>query len=244
MVERDMTEAVLILATFATAAFSAVVGMGGGITLLAVMAALMPASTVVPLHGLVQLTSNGTRTFLFLKYVHWGIFAYYIVPAAIGVAIGARLYVGSDLPWFKPAVGTFILLYLATLKREPRLARMPLYSFAGVGFVAGSLAALVGATGPLIAPFFVRDDLEKEQVIATKAAVQITTHLTKLPAFFLLGFDYMEHLGVIVPLLAAAVLGTMFGKRYLSSLSNETFRKLFTTTLAAIAVYLLVSPLM
>jgi uncharacterized membrane protein YfcA len=244
MLERHVAESVLILSTLATAAFSAVVGMGGGITLLAVMATLMPASMVVPLHGLVQLTSNGTRTFLFLKHVHWGIFAYYMVPAVVGVAIGARLYVGSELPWFKPAVGAFILVYLATLRREPRLARMPIYTFAAVGFVAGSLSALIGATGPLIAPFFVRDDLDKEQVIATKAAVQITTHLTKLPAFVLLGFDYMAHIGIVAPLLVAAVLGTVVGKRYLSRLSSETFRKLFTTTLAAIAVYLLVTPLM
>lgn len=217
--------------------------MGGGITLLAVMAALMPAASVVPIHGAIQLTSNGTRTLLFLKHVHWGIFAYYVVPAILGVVIGARLYLGSELPWFKPAVGTFILVYLATLQRTPRLRQLPLYTFAILGLVTGTLASLIGATGPLIAPFFLRDDLDKEQVIATKAAVQITTHVTKLPAFALLGFDYTAHVAVLVPLIAAAIFGTMFGKRYLSRMSSETFRRLFTAVLTLIALYLLATPL-
>jgi uncharacterized membrane protein YfcA len=239
-----MVELLLTLAAFATAAFSAVVGMGGGMTLLAVMTALMAPATVVPIHGLVQLTSNGTRTLLFLKHVHWGITAYYVLPAICGVAIGARIYLGSELPWFRPAVGAFILVYLLTLSRKPRLRRLPIYTFAPLGFVVGTLASLIGATGPLIAPFFVRDDLSKEQVIATKATVQIGTHLAKLPAFFLLGFDYTAHIGVVLPLMAAAVLGTMFGKRYLSKLSTDVFRRLFVTVLAAIALYLLASPLL
>ncbi len=234
----------LTLAAFGTAAISAVVGMGGGVTLLAVMAAALPAPIVVPVHGLVQLTSNGTRTLLFLKHVHWGIFAYYVIPAIIGVSIGARLYVGSELPWFKPAVGVFILIYLATLGRVPHLRRLPISMFAPLGFVVGAFASLIGATGPLIAPFFLRDDLDRQQVIATKAIVQIAVHLTKLPAFFLLGFNYFEHVDLVVPLMAAAVLGTMFGKRYLSRISNETFRLLFTGVLVVIASYLIASPLL
>lgn len=232
----------LTLAAFATAAFSAVVGMGGGVTLLAVMAALMPAAFVVPVHGIVQLTSNGTRTLLFLKHVHWGIFAYYVIPAMIGVALGARLYVGSELPWFRPAVGVFILLYLVTLRHKPRLGRLPIPLFAPLGFVVGTFASLIGATGPLIAPFFLRDDLDRQQVIATKAIVQMAVHITKLPAFFLLGFDYAAQITLVAPLVAAAVLGTMFGKRYLSRMSNETFRKLFATVLTMIAIYLVASP--
>jgi len=237
-----MTIAALILATFATAALSAVVGMGGGVTLLAVMAALLPAAVVVPIHGVVQLTSNGTRTLVYLPHVHWRIFGYYIVPALLGVFLGARWYVGSPLPWFRPAVGIFILIYLATMRYQPSLRRLPLATFAPLGLTVGLLASLLGATGPLIAPFFLRDDLDKQQVIATKAAVQITTHLGKLPAFFLLGFDYGAHARTIVPLLVAAVVGTFVGKRFLSRLSTVGFRRLFVCVLVLIATYLLATP--
>jgi len=226
-------------ATFVTAAFSAVVGMGGGVTLLAVMAALLPPAIVVPVHGVVQLTSNTTRTLLLLRRVRWSIFAYYVGPAMIGVFLGARFYVGGSLPWFRPAVGVFILLYLATLQRKPRLGRLPEWSFAPLGLAVGSFASLIGATGPLIAPFFLRDDLGQEEVVGTKAAVQIATHATKIPAFFLLGFDYGAYFGLIVPLALAAVIGTYVGRRLLSRLPLAAFRRLFVAVLFLISLNLI-----
>lgn len=228
------------MATAATAVLSAVVGMGGGMALLAVMAALLPAADVVPLHGVVQLTSNGTRTLLLMRHVHRRIFAIYIVPALVGVAVGARLYFGGDVAWFRPAVGTFILIWLVSLRFEPRLGRLPFWTFAPLGLFVGLAASLVGATGPLIAPFFLREDLTPEEVIGTKAAIQITTHGAKIPAFAALGFGYLEHLGLLVPLVAAAVVGTIVGRRFLANLDPAVFRVLFTGVLIAIAVYLIV----
>jgi len=229
----------LVVATFLTAAFSAVAGMGGGVTLLAVMAALMPAAEVVPVHGVVQLASNGTRTLLLLKHVHVRILLYYLVPAAVGVTLGARLYAGSELTWFRPVVGVFVLGYLVLQWWTPRLGRLPLWTFAPLGLVVGALASLIGATGPIIAPFFLREDLDREQIVATKAAIQIVTHVAKIPAFALLGFDYAGRLGLLVPLVLAAVVGTFTGRRWLHRLSEEVFRRLFVAVLTVIALGLI-----
>ncbi len=231
----------LSLAVFVTAALSAIVGMGGGVTLLAIMAATMPAPIVVPLHGVVQLVSNGTRALVYLRQVHRRIFAIYMFPALFGVFVGARWVVDAPLPWFRPVVGAFILVYLATLRWKPAVGRMPLWGFAPLGLVTGAAASLVGATGPMIAPFFLREDLDKEEVVATKAAIQIVTHGAKLPVFFALGFAYGQWAGLLVPLCLAAVLGTVAGKRMLGWLSAEAFRRLFTLVLTAIAVHLIAS---
>ena len=45
------------------------------------------------------------------------------------------------------------------------------------------LTVLVGVTGPWVSAFFLRDDLSKEQVVATKAAIQTVGHVAKIPAF-------------------------------------------------------------
>jgi uncharacterized membrane protein YfcA len=234
--------AVLILATAATAALSAVVGMGGGMTLLAVMTLLLPAADVVPLHGVVQLFSNGTRTLLMLRHVHLKIFSIYLLPALAGVLLGAGIYTAGELSWFRPAVGAFVLLWLATLRFEPRLGRLPLWTFAPLGLFVGLFASLLGATGPLIAPFFLREDLSPEEVIGTKAAVQIVTHFAKIPAFLALGYDYEAALPVLLPLLAAAILGTVAGRRVLAGLPQDVFRRLFYAVLAVIGVRLLLIP--
>ena len=79
--------AVLFFVAFLTALISGFLGMGGGMVLLGVMATLMPANAVVPIHGVVQLSSNGTRTLLFLKDVRWRICFTYIGPAVIGLVV-------------------------------------------------------------------------------------------------------------------------------------------------------------
>ena len=65
----------LAVVAFATATVSGVLGMAGGIALLGVMAMLLPAPAVVPIHGAVQLASNLSRTLVLLKKVHWRIVA-------------------------------------------------------------------------------------------------------------------------------------------------------------------------
>ena len=50
---------ILIIAAFITSSISAVLGMGGGIILLGIMAIIIPEGyKVIALHGMVQLFSN------------------------------------------------------------------------------------------------------------------------------------------------------------------------------------------
>ena len=59
---------VLILSAFITSSISAVIGMGGGIILLGIMAIIIPEGyMVIALHGIIQLVSNITRTYVFRK---------------------------------------------------------------------------------------------------------------------------------------------------------------------------------
>jgi uncharacterized membrane protein YfcA len=236
-----LVAAALVATSLVTSALSAVVGMGGGIALLAVMASLLPVHVVVPLHGVVQLFSNGTRAFVMFRHINRKVFALYMIPSIAGVLVGARLYVGSELPWFRPAVGVFILAYLITLKFQPRVGRFALYWYAPLGFIVGAFAALIGATGPLIAPFFLRDDLGPREIVATKAAIQITTHAAKIPAFLFAGFAYRDHADLLTPLVLAAVIGTLAGGKVLERLSPASFRRLFATVLVVVALYLVFS---
>ena len=61
---------ILIIAAFLTSSISAVLGMGGGIILLGIMAIIIPEGfMVIALHGVIQLVSNLTRTYVFRKYL-------------------------------------------------------------------------------------------------------------------------------------------------------------------------------
>ena len=238
-----LTIVILVVACFVTATISGILGMAGGVTLLGVMTALLPAPVVVPLHGIVQLASNWTRTWAFRKHVRWPIFFAFMLPAVLGVAIAANIWADLELTWFKAWIGAFILAFLVWRKYKPKLRHPPLWSYAVLGFAAGLLAIFVGATGPFLAPFFLRDDFDNEEVIATKAVCQTWLHLLKIPAFLALSFDYSPYLGVLAALVAAVIGGTYFGKHLLSRISKERFVFWFQLVLAALAVYLIVSTL-
>lgn len=230
----------LTLASFLTATLSGFLGMGGGMVLLGVMAVVLPSAMVVPIHGVVQLCSNGTRSLLFVKDVNWPIFGFFALPSALGLYAATLVWSGDKLDWFKPLIGLFILMFLAYRRYKPSLRNVPLWVYAPLGLVVGFLAIFVGAMGPFLAPFFLRDDFKKENVIATKSVCQLWVHFGKLPAFFALGFDYTAHADLLIWLVAAVVVGTYTGKALLGRMSEAFFLKLFQVVLAGIAVVLIV----
>lgn len=235
------TVLLLIVACFATATVSAILGMAGGVTLLGVMTAILPAPVVVPLHGIVQLASNWTRTWAFRRHVRWVIFGVFLVPSVVGVALATNVRAELELTWFRAWIGIFILFFLLWRRIAPTLRNPPLWSYAVLGLAAGMLGIFVGATGPLLAPFFLRDDFDNEEVIATKAVCQTWIHLLKVPAFLALHFDYGPYVPMLAALVAAVIGGTYFGKHLLSTISKERFVLWFQLVLGLLAIYLIVS---
>lgn len=85
-----MESVILISAAFITSSISAVLGMGGGIILLGVMAILIPEGyVVVALHGIIQLVSNVTRSYVFRKHIKDQIIRQYFPGAALGLCLSA-----------------------------------------------------------------------------------------------------------------------------------------------------------
>ena len=61
----------LILASFATSLMTAALGVGGGIVLIVLMALLVPPAALIPIHGIIQVGSNGGRVAIMAKDVVW-----------------------------------------------------------------------------------------------------------------------------------------------------------------------------
>ncbi len=228
----------LILAVLAASTLSGVVGMGGGVLLVAVMATLLEPALVVPLHGVIQLVSNGTRSWALWRRVDWGLFLLYTPTLLLGVALGTRLYLDTGLSWFRPLVGAFVLSFLLWDRLRPRQLAIPRWVFLPAGLLGGVITMLVGASGPYLAAFFLRDDLDREEIVATKAAIQSVGHLLKLPAFLVIGFDYRGHLTLLVPLLVCAVLGTLLGTRILRRMPERVFQAIFRILLTLLGLRL------
>lgn len=233
---------ILVPSAVFAAAVSGTIGMGGGAILIALMATLLDPMIVVPVHGVVQLTSNLTRSLALLRRVSWKIAAFYCPTMIIGVWIGLQLYRGADAPWFKPAIGGFVLASLVWKRVKPKRLRIPQWVFTPAGLGGGFLTITVGAAGPYLAAFFLRDDLDRKEIVATKAMIQSFGHLLKIPAFLSIGFDYGEHLDLLLPLLGAVILGTFVGTRLLHRMSEHVFQWMFQGVLTLLGIRLVLSP--
>ncbi|HYG44650.1 MAG TPA: sulfite exporter TauE/SafE family protein, partial [Bordetella sp.] len=53
--------AVLVATSFLTSALTAAMGLGGGVAMLAVLSLGLPVTSVLPVHGVVQMGSNSGR---------------------------------------------------------------------------------------------------------------------------------------------------------------------------------------
>lgn len=239
--------AILILAALATATLSGMLGMAGGILLLAIMFSVMKDhDDVIPLHGAVQLVSNGTRTFAFLPFVDYRTVGRFALGTLPGMCVGVYLLLTigrmpSAQPYLKILIGTYILM--ATFLPKPKSAggKMVWYDFPLLGFMAGAAALIVGATGPLIAPLFARRDFVKERLVATKAMCQMITHFEKLIVFAFLGSIEVAKFGpLLIGMSAAAIIGTFIGRKLIIHVSPELFVKLFRAALVLAGLKVLV----
>jgi uncharacterized membrane protein YfcA len=235
--------AILAAAAFATSILSAVVGMAGGITLLAVMLLFLEPLAAIPLHGVIQLVSNSSRAAIQRRHVDLHILLRY---SALLIPMGwVGLHLANALPAaaMRVIIGIFVLiatwfpgwLLLGTHPEETNPGRR----FLVLGGVVGVLNMTIGATGPLIAPFFLNLGLDRRALVGTKAACQSLGHGVKIALFGLAGFAFAPHLALLVSAGACVVAGTWLGSRILERVSERFFRRLYMGVLTVIALRLL-----
>jgi uncharacterized membrane protein YfcA len=233
---------ILAVAAFVTAILSAIVGMAGGIVLLTVMLLFLPPLEAIPLHGAVQLVSNGSRTWIQRRHVEGALVLRYsvlLLPMSFaGLAIATSLHPSLS----RALIGVFVLLAtwlpgMLTAGLHPERSDRQRRFFV-LGGVVGLLNPTVGATGPLLAPFFLNLGLARQAIIGTKAGCQMLGHLAKLAVFGFAGFAFGSYLMPLLMLSAAVVAGTWLGSRILGRVSEAWFTRLYKGVLTLIALRL------
>lgn len=229
----------LTLIALLAATLSGMAGIGGGTILIAAMYALgLTPVVAVPVHAGVQLVSNGARTLAYWRHVEWRALRDFLIGAAPAPFIVAPLIANANEHWMLILMAAFILFTL--WPRWIRLLRLE--GRAGMvvaGILTGGLGSLVGATGTLIAPLFLRSDWSKQTTIATLAMCQSIAHLLKIIAFASFGFGILEHWQLLLPMSLAVIVGTLIGSRLHGRLDEDRFVVIFRVILAVLAIKLL-----
>lgn len=225
-------------ASFLTSLMTAAFGLGGGVTLLAILASLLPPAALIPVHGLVQLASNGGRAALMRREAARGPLLPFLGGAALGAAAGGLVAVDLPGAWVEIGVGAFVIW--AALGRAPAAVSR----FAGAaGFVSTLLTMFFGATGPFVAAYVRTLELGRAAHVATQSVMMTAQHALKVVAFGLLGFAFGPWLVPVAAMAAAGFAGTLAGRRLLMRGTDARFRRILTVLLVLLGARLVATGL-
>ena len=215
----------IIISALATSLLSGLVGMAGGVVLMAVLVNILPVSSAMVLHGITQFTANGSRTLILRKHLMWRLLPGYILGASVAVA-------GFSALLFVPEASVVLILvglfpWLARL--QPKSSALNITRPASniiCGFSVTSAQLLAGAAGPLLDLFYLNSGLDRQTVVANKALTQTIGHLLRI-------FYYGAIISVPTPLpnwlflaaAIAAVIGTRLGTWLLARWDDQRFQK-------------------
>ena len=233
----------LLVVVLVSATVSGVFGMAGGLVLMGALALVTPVSAAMVTHGAVQLLSNGWRAVWHHQHVRWRI----IAGSGLGSAFGAG---ALTLVTYEPSKAWVYLM----LGLVPGLAWLPKHKLhldaarpthaVACGVTVTGLNVIAGVAGPLLDVFFVRSELTRHEIVATKAATQAFSHLVKMLFY---GVPLLEATTTGLPpwwfFVAAAPLamvGAWLGGRVLDRMSDVNFLTATRWIVTAIGVVCLI----
>lgn len=227
---------VLVAVACLTSLMTASLGAGGGVMLLAVMAQVLPAAVIIPVHGIVQMGSNVGRVALAWRHIDWKLIGAFLPGAIVGALLGSLVLVRLPPAGLYLCIAAFIL-YLCWGPKLPRLVLGPAGT-AIAGAVTTFVSLFAGASGPLVAAFIKQVHADRFRTVATFALAMTLQHAFKAAVFQGAGFDLAPWLPLMGAMIASGALGTWLGLRLLTHINDVRFARLFNLVLTLLALRL------
>ncbi|MEO0548801.1 MAG: sulfite exporter TauE/SafE family protein [Pseudomonadota bacterium] len=222
-----LTALIILIATLVTSFISGIFGMAGGLILMGVLVSLVTVATAMIVHGSIMMVANGYRAWLLKDSIDWRVFRLYLIGAIAGIA--ALFFVS----WVPDKRSVFLILGLAPLliwvpKGLLHLdIRKPAHAIFA-GFMVQGMNTLAGVAGPLLDLFFVRADMTRQEIVATKSVTQCLSHLVKVgfwsvPAVSAAGWGALPPLWLLAVAVPVSMTGTRLGGMVLKRMTDVNF---------------------
>ncbi len=227
----------LIATVFGTAVLSGVLGMAGGLLLMLVLVSTLSVANAMLLHGAVQATSNGSRSWFLRRHIRWSLLPRYCIGAFAALLLFSWLMI-------VPAAGVVLIL----VGLFPWVARVNKH-LAGLdvtrplttvtcGFVVTIAQLLAGASGPLLDVFYLNAKLTRQEIVANKAVTQTIGHMIKIVYYgAIVALTSTLPLWLFVAGITAAVAGTRIGTWLLAHWDDSGFRQVTQYVILTLATY-------
>lgn len=217
-----MIELNLAFIAFFTSTITSIIGLGGGMMLIAFLPSFLPVNAIVPVHGLTQLSSNFSRAIFSYQNIEYSILPKFLLGSLLGIAIFASILSLLPLKYMPLFISFYILLSLWSKKFNKKIKKYENYFL--IGFIQTGLSIVVGATGPLAMTLLLKQfGSNKDKVVSTAAALMSITHILKVLVFVYFGFVFFDYLGVIIAMIIASIFGSFIGLKLRNKIDGKKF---------------------
>jgi len=238
-----LTFAVLAVSVLVTSFISGILGMAGGMILMGILLAMQPVAVAMMLHGITQLASNAWRAILWRDKVDWRIFRGYLYGALVTLAVYAVLKLVVSKPVALLVMGLTPFVSLALPEKLHLNVERPGHPVA-CGSICTALALMAGVSGPILDVFFVRSQMGRHAVVATKAMTQSLSHILKIVYFgAVVAVEGGARLDpwLATAMVALALTGTSLSRHVLERMNDRSFRLWTRWTVMSLGFFYLAS---
>lgn len=231
----------LMMFAFFTSLLTAVVGLGGGLILIALMPGLLPPVAIIPIHAATQLVSNSSRAVFAWRAIRWEYTLSFLGGSLVGGLLAAKIATLINLVYLPLLIAGFILFNV--WGGGVNFQRSPKGEFLTIGFMQTGMGMLSGATGPLAQSTLVRKGLGRDEIVATSSVFMSITHLTKLVLFGFIGFRFADYWQVTLAMVSAVIAGTWVGTQVRHRVPDQRFQAILKWLLSLLAVRIIAETL-
>ena len=230
----------ILLAALVTATISGIFGMAGGLIFMGVIASFMGVAQAMVVHGAVQSVSNSYRAYLLRDNIRWDVFGKIALGAVPALALlWLAAYVPSKGVLFLVLGLLPILLWLPKgwINFDAQISSHAIFC----GFCVTGLNLVAGVAGPAMDMFFVKTDMPRHEIVATKAITMFSSHLMKIVYFGLPllkagNFQGLPPWWFFLAAVPFIMVGTFTGTRILKRMSDVGFRQYTKWIVSAVGI--------
>ncbi len=216
-------------------------GFGSSVYFVPLANLFLDFKSVLGITAIFHLSSNISKLLLFKKGLNKFLLLYIGVPAVIMVITGGVLsnYINEQI--LQIAFAIFIIITSVFFLVFNKFVLTPNKKNAIVGGTAsGFLAGVLGTGGAIRGITMVAFNIEKEQFIATSAAIDFAVDFSRTVVYFMNGYMQVQHMKYMVSLIIIGFIGTWIGKQVLMNISQEKFKGIVLYLLLGIGIFSLI----
>lgn len=218
----------LTLVSFTAGLIGTLAGGGSNLVLMPLIDSLLGAQAVPPVVTTGIMLSNSQRILLFRQSINWQVVQWYLPGAGAGAFLGAYVFTCAKIEGLQILIGFFLVatVFSSGFSKQEKSFTVRTWYFLLAGFLGSFISGIIGSTGPALNTFYLNYGLNKEQMIATKAANVLVVNFAKMLIYAICGSLTRHYMLYGLAIGIAAAPANWMGQFILIKINDEWFKYL------------------